>query len=193
MEVQHNRSCLTQRPEALSCQEWMEINSADNAGPYLGAAGARPGPGVPAGSDRARGWRDGCSGHCSVLWPLLLARDPHGENRRKSEQIISDLQLQYSLGLCFSPRCPWWLFLDTVLSQNSRECDHCRTVHGQCGHILPPAEAETTQFIKHQPGTSSRAAAPLPRLSRDPSGSAGSVGSVPRAVALGYPPLPAAA
>lgn len=75
--------------------------------PYLGAAGARPGPGVPAGSDRAR---DGRSGHCSVLRPLLLARDPHGENRRKSEQILPDLQLQHSPGPCFSPHCPWWLF-----------------------------------------------------------------------------------
>lgn len=68
MEVQQKRSCLTQRPKVLGCQKWMEINSADNAGPYLGAAGAGPGPGVPAGSDRARGRRDGRSGHCSVLW-----------------------------------------------------------------------------------------------------------------------------
>lgn len=134
MEVQQNRSCLTQCPQALGCQEWMEINSADNAGPYLGVAGAWAGPGVPAGSDRAGGWRDGPLFGAPAA---LLARDPHGENRRKSEQIVSNLQLQHSPGPCFSPHCPWWLFLDTVLSQNSRECDHCRTVHGQCGHILP--------------------------------------------------------
>lgn len=136
MEIQQNRSCLTQHPQALGCQKWMEINSSDNAGPYQGAAGAQPGPGVRAGSDRARGWRDGHSGHCSVLWLLLLARDPHGENHRKSEQVVSDLQLQHSPGPCFSPHCPWWLFLDAVLSQNSCECDHCWTVHGQCGHSL---------------------------------------------------------
>lgn len=41
-----------------------------------------------------------------MLCLLLLARDPHGENRRKSEQIVSDLQLQHSSGLCFSPHCP---------------------------------------------------------------------------------------
>lgn len=134
---QQNRSCLTQRPEGLGCQKWMEINSADNAGPYLGAAGAEAALVSP----------QDLIGLGLALWPLfgalapMLARDPHRENRRKSEQVVSDLQLQHSSGLCFSPHCPWWLFLDTVLSQNSCECDHCRTVGGQCGllqRLKPP-------------------------------------------------------
>lgn len=176
MEVQQNRSCLTQRPSALGCQKWMEINCADNAGPYLGAAGARPGPGVPAGSDRARAAGTGAP---AIVHALPAALGP-GSTRRESQEIRADrvrpsaaAQLRAVL---FSP-LSLWLFLDTLSPKIAVNA----TIAGLFMVSVAtssPAGAGTTQFIKHQPVTCSRAAAPLPRPSRDLS-LRGSVGSVP--------------
>lgn len=79
-------------PKDLGCQNGMEINGANNARPYLGAAGTWPASSSLAGSDTAARWH-GTGAPAIVPTPAghagTHAGAPGRQNRRKSGQIIS--------------------------------------------------------------------------------------------------------
>lgn len=133
----------------------------------------------------------GGTGHCSVL-------RPHSWPGIHMERIAGNQSRSYPTFNCSTAQGR--AFLPTVLggsfwTQFSPKIAMNATTAGlfmvSVATSSPCAEAETTQFIKHQPGAAGRAALPPPRPSRDPSGSEGSVPLCP-GLWHWYPPLPAA-
>lgn len=81
-------------PKDLGCQNCMEINGANNARPYLGAAGTWPASSSLAGSDTAARWH-GTGAPAIVPAPAgcvgTHAGAPRRQNHRKSGRIISHI------------------------------------------------------------------------------------------------------